>query len=86
MYDRQLRMIQTRQPDDIQHICYTYAVQICQLDTKQHDFKHRLIMSEESHFHLNGCINKENFRTWATEYLRAMHQRPKTIASPKMHI
>ena len=41
-----------------------------------------LIMSDEAHFHLNGTVNKQNFRYWASENPRELHQRP--LHSPKV--
>jgi hypothetical protein len=35
-----------------------------------------LIMSDEAHFHLSGTVNKQNFRYWATENPRELHQQP----------
>jgi hypothetical protein len=35
-----------------------------------------LIMSDEAHFHLLGTVNKQNFRYWATENPRELHQQP----------
>ena len=31
------------------------------------NFIHTLIMSDEAHFKLNGCVNKQNIRFWAEE-------------------
>ena len=31
--------------------------------------------SDEAHFHLSGCVNKQNFRYWAPENPRELHQR-----------
>ena len=28
------------------------------------------------HFHLSGCVNKQNFRYWAPENPRQLHERP----------
>ena len=41
-----------------------------------------LIVSDEAHFHLNGTVNKQNFRYWASENPRELHQRP--LHSPKV--
>ena len=35
-----------------------------------------LVMSDEAHFHLSGCVNKQNFRYWAQENFRQLHKRP----------
>ena len=43
-----------------------------------------LIMSDEAHFHLNGTVNKQNFRYWASENPHELHQRP--LHSPKVTV
>ena len=43
-----------------------------------------LIMSDKVHFHLNGTVNKQNFRYWASENPRELHQRP--LYSPKVTV
>ncbi|KAI5737587.1 hypothetical protein M8J76_014918 [Diaphorina citri] len=35
-----------------------------------------LLMSDEAHFHLNGTVNKQNFRYWAQDNSRQLHERP----------
>jgi hypothetical protein len=35
-----------------------------------------LTMSDEAHFHLDGYVNKQNYRFWAAENPRELHQRP----------
>lgn len=40
--------------------------------------------SDEAHFHLSGSVNKHNFRYWATENPRELHQRP--LHSPKVTV
>lgn len=40
--------------------------------------------SDEAHFHLNSTVNKQNFRYWATENPRELHQRP--LHSPKVTV
>jgi hypothetical protein len=39
-------------------------------------FLDHLIMSDEAHFHLNGNVNKQNFRYWAAETPHMLHQKP----------
>jgi hypothetical protein len=39
-------------------------------------FLNHLIMTDEAHFHLNGYVNKQNFRYWAPENPRLLHQAP----------
>jgi hypothetical protein len=33
-------------------------------------------MSDEAHFHLSGCVNKQNFRYWSDANPRQLHERP----------
>lgn len=40
--------------------------------------------SDEAHFHLSGTVNKQNFRYWAAENPRNLHQRP--LHSPKVTV
>lgn len=35
-----------------------------------------VIMSDEAHFHLNGYVNKQNFRYWAPRNPNELHERP----------
>lgn len=35
-----------------------------------------LIMTDEAHLHLNGDVNKQNCRIWASENPREIHERP----------
>ena len=43
-----------------------------------------IMMSDEAHFHLNGTVNKQNCRYWASENPRALHQR--TLHSPNVTV
>lgn len=43
-----------------------------------------LLMSDEAHFHLNGSVNKQNFRYWATENPCNIHEKP--LHSPKVTV
>lgn len=43
-----------------------------------------LIMSDEAHFHLNGVVNRQNFRYWACENPRTLHELP--LHSPKVTV
>lgn len=38
-------------------------------------FKHVLV-SDEVHFHLNGHVNKQNYRCWAATNPHFKHQKP----------
>ena len=66
-------MVQALQPTDLQsHLAY--AVYIQQLAREQNEFIHKLIMSNEAYFHLNGFVNKQNCKIWAIENPRTVHQ------------
>lgn len=40
--------------------------------------------SDEAHFHLNGTVNKQNFRNWASTNPRELHEKP--LHSPKVTV
>lgn len=40
------------------------------------DFPTKVVYSDEAHFYLNGTVNKQNCRIWATENPHAIHQQP----------
>jgi hypothetical protein len=33
-------------------------------------------VTDEAHFRLSGCVNKQNFRYWSEENLQQLHPRP----------
>jgi hypothetical protein len=35
-----------------------------------------VLSSDEAHFHLSGCVNKQNFRYWAADNPRQLRERP----------
>ena len=35
-----------------------------------------ILKSDEAHFHLNGSVNKQNFRYWSTINPRQVHEHP----------
>ena len=35
-----------------------------------------VLFSDEAHFHLCGAVNKQNFRYWAENSPRELHERP----------
>ena len=41
-----------------------WFIRQCQFDS---DFLHRILYSDKAHFHLNGCVNKQNSRFWSIE-------------------
>lgn len=43
-----------------------------------------LLMSDEAHFHLNGSVNKQNFRYWSSQNPRNIHEKP--LHSPKVTV
>ena len=65
---------------------YQQRLSFCQtmLDMFEENEDLTLIMSDEAHFHLNGTVNKQNSRYWASENPRELHQRP--LHSPKVTV
>lgn len=47
-----------------------------QLRNDHPEIEHNLFMSDEAHFYLDGFVNKQNCRHWATENPHELHQRP----------
>ena len=43
-----------------------------------------IMISDEAHFHLNGSVNKQNFRYWAPQNPHKVHERPLHI--PKVTV
>jgi hypothetical protein len=35
-----------------------------------------LLISDEAHFHMVGYVNKQNYKFWAANNLRELHQSP----------
>lgn len=46
------------------------------LDILANDDNAMVMMSDEAHFHLDGFVNKQNYRYWAPTNPRQLHQRP----------
>ena len=54
------------------------------IDILEDDPNTVLMMSDEAHYHLNGYVNKQNFRYWATTNPRELHEKP--LHSPKVTV
>ena len=65
---------------------YQQRLSFCQkmLYTFEENEDLTLVKSDEVHFHLNGTVNKQNFRYWASENPRELHQRP--LHNPKVTV
>lgn len=74
MFPYKIQLVQELKPIDYQQRL-DYAIYFQQKAEENPDFIHNLIMSDEAHFQLNGFVNKQNCRIWATENPRAVHQR-----------
>ena len=49
---------------------------LCQ-EVQQHVPRAAVVLfSDEAHFHLCGTVNKQNFRYWAVDNHRELHERP----------
>lgn len=70
-----LQIVQELKPND-----HLLRRQFCErLLAKMNDdneFVNNLWMSDEAHFHLNGYVNKQNFRYWSQKNPKHLHQRP----------
>ena len=73
-YPYTVLFIQELKPHDFQPRLQ-YAVRLRELAENEPNFFDKLLMSDETHFHLNGFVNKQNCRFWAKENPRAVHQR-----------
>ena len=55
-------------------------VRLCQeildLIGEDEDLGNNIWMSAETHFHLSGFVNKQNFRYWSQANPRALHEKP----------
>ena len=51
-----------------------FAKQMLALYEQNEDLE--VILSDEAHFHLNGSVNKQNFRYWASENPRQLQENP----------
>ena len=56
-----------------------YGRRFQELCLENNELIHKLIMSDEAYFHLNGHVNKQNCRIWGT-------QNPRIIVEQQMHL
>ncbi|QQP34944.1 Transposable element Tc3 transposase, partial [Caligus rogercresseyi] len=82
--DRSVRQILH---DDLHYHPYKIAI-VQELSVR--DFTSRrnayaiVYFSDEAHFHLTGCVKKQNMRYWADTNPRELHERP--LHSPKLTV
>lgn len=74
MFPYKIQLVQELKPTDYQQRL-DYAIYFQQNAQENPNFIHNLVMSDEAHFQLNGFVNKQNCRIWATENPRVLHQR-----------
>jgi hypothetical protein len=48
----------------------------CQAILKNVPANDVVLSSDKTHFHLSGCVNKQNFRYWTENNPRQLHERP----------
>ena len=63
MFPYKIQLVQELQPQDNEKRL-EYAMRLQDLVNGDPGFLQKLIMSDESHFHLNGFFNKQNCRIW----------------------
>ena len=54
---------------------YPYKFQVTDA-LHERDYVNKLLMSDESHFHLSGFVKKQNFRYWCATNPMELHERP----------
>lgn len=62
---------------------FDFAADTCQLiDDKKLD-PHKILFTDEAHFHLDGYVNKQNYRIWGTEKpsIRTKPLHPKRVTA-----
>jgi len=59
---------------------YGARVRFCQemldLISEDEDLVKNIWMSDKTHFHVSGFVNKQNFRYWSQANPRAFHEKP----------
>ena len=68
-----MMIIQTLNKGDYQQ-CSAFAELMLEIIEENEDAI--IMMSDEAHFHLNGSVNKQNFRYWAPQIPHEVHERP----------
>lgn len=77
MFPYKIQLVQQLQPQDYEQRL-EYAMRPLDLVNGNLGFLQKLIMSDETHFHLNGFVNKQNSRIWGSD-------NPQLIQAPQMH-
>ena len=66
-----IAMVQQVLPRD-----YAVRVTFCEQMIDMMEDETVILMSDEAHFHLDGFVNKQNFRYWSDENPQQLHERP----------
>jgi len=74
LFPYKIQLVQELKPLDAEKRL-EYAIKLQDYVRKNKNFIDTLIMSDEAHFHLNGFVNKQNCRIWASENPRCVLQR-----------
>jgi hypothetical protein len=70
-----IQMVQELLPRDL-NMQRDFCTKLSEMMDTLPQFLPHLITSDEAHFHLSGYVNKQNFRYWAEENPRLLHQSP----------
>jgi len=73
-------IVQTLNEGDYQQRL-AFAEQMLEIIEEHED---AIIMSDEARFHVNGSVNKQNFRYWAAQNPHEVHERP--LHGPKVTV
>ena len=65
-------------------VCLEFCHCLRELITEYSTFINNLVMSDESHFHVNGSVNKQQMQYWDPANLCQLHQRP--LHDPKVRV